>query len=245
MDPQMLKDIETILKLLNLADEGKNDKANERDVAFRKAQKLMEKWGLQDADVYRHGKMTGAAPDIFVTIIVELRGVRKDKLEHLLAHYVAEAFDGQAIGGYEDGKPCVRIYATKLEAEIIVFIFKRLRRSVSKMADLYMKNNPYLRRIEKDSYRLGLIRTLGARLKALYKAREEGMDSECRALIVVKKGDINKYIKKDLGGGSIRQTGVSIHGSKESYERGRADGHNVNIAGPGEAKAPPQRIAQS
>lgn len=239
MDQEMQKDIDRVLKCLALSAEENNGTDGERESAKRMAEKIMAKWGLQYADIYRQGK-SEVRETIYVKLVVELRGTRKDKLEHLLASFVAKAFDGDAIGSRrgEDGKPIVYICATKLEAEIIVFIFKHLRRSVSKMTDQYGKSNPYASRGDKDAYRLGLIRTLGKRLEDMYKQRNLTMNEECRALILVKKDDVAEFIKNAFGGGRMIKTkGIQVNGSHASYRSGLNDGHKINISSPGESKA--------
>lgn len=246
MDPEKQRDLEKILKCLALSAEEGNGTHGERDTARKMAEKIMAKWGLEYADIYRHGKAEERQA-IFVKVEVELRGNRKDKLEHFLAASVARAFDGDAIGSvrWSDGKPIVYICATKLEAEIIIFIFKSLRRTVSKMADMYAKSNPYSTRGDKDAYRLGLIKTLAQRLSDMYKRRNAAMDEECRALILVKKDDIQKFVASAFTDGRVKTKPLSVSGSREAFRAGLADGHKVNIASPGESKARERITASS
>jgi hypothetical protein len=99
--------------------------------------------------------------------------------------------------------------------------------------------NPYLGRkitekyIEeaRRNYCFGLVQTISERLEELYKKKEEFIPSDCRALVVVRKSDLEDYLKKMFP--NLRHLRASsLKGDVGAYKRGLADGKDVNLSRP-------------
>jgi hypothetical protein len=76
-----------------------------------------------------------------------------------------------------------------------------------------------------------MVATISNRLVALYKKRDEVMDSDCRAMVLVKTDGLKDYIKNQFPSLSTIKS-KPLRGSSESYSRGRMDGEKVGLNRP-------------
>ena len=212
--------VERVMKLLALGDADKNDNPHERENAQRLAAKLMAEYSLDFIDLKTHSKKE----DLFARFDVPGAEGVKVNWEFSLAGSVAKVFDCNLVGSHLKGWDLC-FMGTKSDLEIAVFFFKYLRRTVGRMAEV-----KYSKIQERNNYAFGMTITLKDRLDDLFKRRDEFIPSDCRDLMVLKKDDLQKFQKEQFP--RTHQTHFSIGKDAASYNRGREDGHRVNLSRP-------------
>lgn len=235
--------ISKIMKLMELGNEEKNTNAHERESASRMAAKLMADYSIDFIDL-KNNKIKDNDP--FVTITIDGSAEQRVDFEGSLAHNIAKAFDCKMVNqtGYDHIWRLIFV-GSKHDLEIAVYFFKFLRRTLYAMSSLNVTReslkqaNPYLGRkitekyIEeaRRNYCFGLVQTISERLEELYKKKEEFIPSDCRALVVVRKSDLEDYLKKMFP--NLRHLRASsLKGDVGAYKRGLADGKDVNLSRP-------------
>lgn len=80
---------------------------------------------------------------------------------------------------------------------------------------------------ERNSYAHGMVRTIGMRLRELYKKVEEIIPSDCKALVVVKKEKVSKFLRKEFPSSRpMRQNKSNFN----SFSQGMKDGKNLDLS---------------
>ena len=223
-----------IMKLLELGDDERNSNPNERQNALELAAKLMLEHALEFTDLYE----STPKDKLFVQVDVPgMAGDHKLLWESVLAGRIAVAFDVQVVncqGMF--GQPFkVAFLGTKSDTDITVFFFTYLRRTVGVMG---RRSFPKQVKVQ-ENYCLGLVLTLGERLAQMFAKREEFMSSDSRALMVVKKDGLEEFVKTQFPRLS-KSRNIQIKGDIKAFNKGKADGHTVNLRTPiaGEATKP-------
>lgn len=213
--------VDRVMKLLALGDEEKNSNPHERETAQRMAAKLMAEYSLDFVDLKKNAKRD---ENVFARFDVEGAEEVKVNWEFCLSGAVAKVFDCTVIGKSDNvWKLC--FMGTKSDLEIAVFFFKYLRRTVGVMSE-----RRYRLQREQANYAFGMVLTLQERLEELFKKREEFIPSDCKALMVIKKDDLQKFVKQEFP--NIRHSHFNIGKDAASYRQGRNDGHKVNLSRP-------------
>lgn len=237
--------ITKIMKLMELGNEEKNSNAHEREAAMKMAAKLMADYAIDFVDL----KNNKPKDDAFITLDVEGSSEIKVDYEAQLANAIAYAFDCKLVNSY-DYKEFQRIWklvflGSKHDIEIVVYFFKFLRRTLGVMAtknvtkESIKASDPYkARRITtqyieqaRRNYCFGMVRTIDERLKELYAKREEFVPSDCKALMVVKKDDLDKFMREKFPNLHYSRPTL-LKGDMNAFHKGRDDGHKVNLSRP-------------
>jgi cyanate lyase len=228
--------IAKIMKLMELSNEDKNGNPNEREQAAKKAAELMAKWAIDFADL----RTQKPSENVFVTIMVDGSESSKVDFESSMAYTIAQAFDCKMINTYREGPWKIAFVGSKHDLDIAIYFFKFLRRTMYAMA---IKNvtketvKPAYGRTRvnvlqaRRNYCFGLVQTIFERLKDLYMKREEFIPSDSKALMVVKKGDLQNYFKQQFPD-AISGKATSLKGDIGAYYRGKQDGQKVSLNRP-------------
>jgi hypothetical protein len=187
--------IDKIRKLLALSE---SPVENEAAVAAEKARELLSKYNLGMADL----SITELKKRLEVTErVVEDKKVLQDWVQNLLAH-VSEAFDCECVLNTKAGRKNRIIFIGSSEDSLVaVYIFQYLRQTLRTMArnnvKEFRKQHPEWTFMQlKRSYLEGATHRIGERLRAGAAVCHEEEKNVCSALIVVKTGEIKKYIEE-------------------------------------------------
>jgi hypothetical protein len=223
MDAKTQDMVAKILKLLELGDADKNSNPHEREMAQKKAAQLMAEYSLSFVDL-REGKPRA---DSFTRIDIDGSEEKMVHWEGTLAHCIGRVFDCRVIslGGNRSYDPWkLAFLGAKTDIEIAIFFFKYLRRTVGVMSESISDRVKV-----QDSYAMGMVTTIDTRLEELFKKRDEFIPSDCKALVIQKKDDVNKFTESQFKHlRPIRHETIHDH----NYEKGRADGQRVNLSRP-------------
>lgn len=241
--------IDKIIKLMELGNEEKNTNPHERDSAMKMAAKLMADYSIDYVDL----KNNKPKDDTFITLDVEGSSEQKVDYEASLANTIAKAFDCKLVNTYNYGEgdqQYTRIWrmcfiGSKHDVEIVVYFFKFLRRTLGTMSiknvtkDSIKEANPYLGRkvtaayVEqaRRNYCFGMVNTIDERLQELYMKREEFIPSDCKAVMVVKKDAVERFMHDKFP--NLRYgKAMTLKGDMNSFHRGKTDGQKVNLSRP-------------
>ncbi len=213
--------IDRVMKLLALGDADKNNNPHERETAQRMAAKLMAEFSIDFVDLKANAKKD---ENVFARFDVEGAEGIKVNWEFSLAGAVAKVFDSKVIGSHQQSWQLC-FMGTKSDLEISIFFFKYLRRTVGVMSE---RRYPHIQ--ERNNYAFGMVITLQERLEELFAKREEFIPSDCKALMVIKKDDLQKYVKEQFP--NIRHSSFSFGANSDSYRNGRTDGKKINLSRP-------------
>jgi hypothetical protein len=211
--------IDKIMKLLEL---GKDERGHEgeRNSANDMAARLMAKHAIDFTDL-RSSKPKSC---VFEKQVIDPMDEVFCQWEAVLADGIARAFDCKAVHSRHPVWT-INFLGTKTDLEIVIFFYRHLRRTVGRKAELGYKGKR-----DQETYAHGMVATINSRLDDLYKRREQVMESDCRALIIVKKDDLKLFIKDQFPALSkIRPQKLS---NGAAYAHGKADGQNVGLARP-------------
>lgn len=210
--------INKILKLLELGKEETNENRHQRDAANAKAAELMAKHSIDFADL-RTGKSVNG---IFSQFDLVLDGDPVD-WQGSLANSIAEAFDVRVV---QRNNPWTLMYCgTKIDMEIAVFFFKHLRRAVG-----LRSSRSFPKKADQKNFAFGMITEIDRRLRDLYQKRNEALQSDGRALMVVKTDALEKFVKEKFP--KLTHKKVNLTGSREAHNAGIQAGKEVNLSRP-------------
>ena len=205
------------LKLQKLLALSASDNEAEAELAIAKCQELMEKYGIRTIDVNEETNETDIS-----TMSVPGFTKRHVAWESKLGTVIAECFDGiVVIQRRQDGWNLMFI-ASKSEMPIIIDLYKRLRRTISKLGSMYAKKHKGHNVSLKKSYAFGMIETIYKRLKVLYKDTPD-----TTALVVVKEQAIQDKLHELFG--ALRQYKTTPPKNAEAYLKGVHDGEKINL----------------
>ena len=232
------KVIDKIRKLLALA---QSPNENEAAIAAAKAQELMAEYEFTEVDLI-HREINEQKFD------TGRLAIPKWKMD--LARFIASAYGCRWYynTGYcfDRGLPDelksngqITFYGPELDVEIALYVYEFCSKTVERMTVEYMKStktskpNTGQRVKERNSYQLGLARSLGKkiddfagenRIKNETKSNQQGMTG--KDLMIIKRDALKKYadsLSLKSGGGSKQTL------SSEGYNQGQQDGKNIQI----------------
>lgn len=221
MDAEKLVMIEKILKMLELGKDGNGAYTPEQEAANTMAAKMMAKYSIDFADL-RNGRPKNHS---FEQSNVDGLDETFCAWEGSLAGAIAKAFDCQVVLSKEPSF-IMRFCGTKNDLEISVFFYRHLRRTVGRKSEMAHKG-----RKNQETFAFGMVTTISERLMDLYKRRDEVMDGDCRAMVLVKKDGLQDFVKDrfpNLRYGSPHR----LSGSSEAYNGGKEAGRTVNLSRP-------------
>jgi hypothetical protein len=246
MDQQKQDIVNRIMKLLELGNEEKNSNPHERELAQKKAAKLMAEHAIDFADL-RTGK-----PKANSFIRFDVDGSEETHIiwEDCLAAALSHVFDCQIVNTWKTyfdeeterfkKKWILSFVGAKYDIDIVVFFFKYLRRCVGRMSEVNVKMENLSESITKSKYQLnlaqanycfGMIRTIDVRLQELYKKREEYFSADTKALMIVKKDALEDYLKS-IFPNLKKNKPITLKGDLSQYRKGQDDGKKVNLSRP-------------
>lgn len=205
-------------KLTKLLALSSSTNAAEAALAMEKCQELMQKYNIRTVDVDEVNR-TADVKDSAVEGYTD----KHEQWESKLGAIIASCLDGVAVINLHprnNAKWQLIFVAGTSEQEIIVDLFKRLRRSISIMAREYST-----RKRERDAYITGMSVTIHERLKKIYA---QNIEVECRDLVIIKKDAVQNRLKEMFGQlqrHKYRQTQID----RTAYLRGIQDGHKVRL----------------
>ncbi len=214
---------------------------NEASNAMRKAEELMAKYNLRTADVAADGSGAHVRDQEIIGSTLQ-----KSQWESNLAWNIAQCFDGEAIlsniyndNNIQSGWKMTFIAGTS-DLAIIIDLYERLRKTIPRMSDAYLKeqrrlgNHTHAKSLH-NSYRQGLVATINDRLSKLQANTRPAPDTPVspggltgKALMVVKGKAIDQRLKKLFPRVSRTRIPSSVSNSG-AFNRGKADGHNVSL----------------
>lgn len=189
----------------------------EADSAMKKCQILMEEWGIRTIDVDEETNEANIK-----TAKVDGYTKKHRAWESKLAAIIADAFDAEAIIQRRQSGWNIMFIAGASERDIIVDLYKRLRRIISQMAKEYCRTNIGHNVSLQKSYAFGMINTIHTRLCTIYKDTPE-----TTALVLVKKDAIVNEVQRmfpDLG-----KSKPTPPKNREAYMQGKEDGKKVRL----------------
>jgi len=189
----------------------------EAEAAMKKAQILMSAWGIRTIDVDEETHEVGIA-----TECVEGYTKKHRAWESKLAAAISSIFDAEAVIQRRVDGWNIMFIATISERAIVVDLYKRLRRIISKMSKQYAKDNKGNRVMLQKAYAFGMINTIYERLLQIHSEAVEE-----RGLILVKKDAIENKIKEVFG--SLGKVSITPPKDRMAYIQGEADGKKVNL----------------
>ena len=190
---------------------------HEAQSAMRKVEQLMKEHNIREIDVNVEDNTADVTSG-------EVDGMtsRHRNWESRLASAIAFAFDGEVVI-YKLPETWKLIFvAAKTENEIIINLYKKLRRIISIMANKYAKETEGNTVRLRNSYCNGMITTVSGRLNKIYK---EVVSTT--ALVVVKKEAIDQKMFDMFG--TIRKHKAKVTADKDAYQQGKRDGSTVGL----------------
>ena len=216
-------------KLLALAG---SDNEHEAKLALSRAEALMRAYRLNLADVALDGS------DAHVDdLVVEARSRALPHWEIVLADEVADAFDGRVlilkspVHGRGDR---LHFIAGQTDLIVIVDLFERLRQAVARQSAHYVKwHESWDSRLAGQSYRAGMLKTIGERLRALKaNSRPDGEAKpgslSGKELIQVKCEAVDRRLAELYPKTGSFKTRLRM-GDDSAYEHGRRDGGKLSL----------------
>ena len=230
--------IAKIMKLMELGNAEQNSNPHERNAAMKMAAKLMADYSIDFIDL-KNNKPKGEA---FVTMEVDGSVDVRVDYEGALAQAIVRAFDCKMIHSNHNHYWQMIFVGSKHDIEIAVYFFKFLRRTLYAMANKNVTKESltpcllgkitaaYLREAKRN-YCFGMVETINDRLQELYIKREEFIPSNCKALVIVRKDDLEKFYQEKFPN-SHKLRGRALRGDMNAYHKGGEDGHSVNLSRP-------------
>jgi hypothetical protein len=221
MDDEKLAAMNKIMKLLELGKDANGAYGPEQEAANTMAAKLMAKWAVDFTDL----RGMDAKSNVFEKHKIDPLDCVYCDWEATLANAIGTAFDVRVINARQ---PVwyLNFLGTKTDLEIAIFFYRHLRRTVCRKSETEFK-----RKADQETYAFGMVRTIASRLTDLYKRRQEVMESDCRAMVIVKQDGLQDFVKDQFP--VIRQgRSTKLKGSSAAYAQGQADGHKVGLNRP-------------
>ncbi|RLI66830.1 MAG: hypothetical protein DRO67_00205 [Candidatus Asgardarchaeum californiense] len=189
----------------------------EASLAMQKCNELMEKYQIRTIDVNEETHEVGIK-----TSRVQGYTKRHATWESKLAASICSCFDAEAIIHRKKDSWGIVFISSLSEHEIIVDLFKRLRRTISKLSKSYADNNVGNSLSLQKSYAFGMIDTIHGRLMTIYSNLPETTE-----LVVFKKEAINNKIQDMFG--TISRQRIAPPTNRDAFIKGARDGRSVNI----------------
>ena len=214
--------VEKIRKLLAL---GQSPNENEAKLAIERAQQLLLKYNLTISDV------KAIADDVKENVVES--GKRSQTWKNMLINIIAKYNYGEFLIYNGGGSYKYVIIAKEVNSIVIHNMYEYLVETIDRLAKTY----PVKGIKAKNSYRLGLVSGLRARLEVLKSERENnGVNfedgSQITALVVrdMEKQErqlVQNYIDDKIKG--VKQRKVKNHMNVSDYIAGNADSAKINL----------------
>lgn len=210
--------IRKIKALLRLA--GDKLDSPEAKLAMQRAGEMMGKYGLEASEIKetRGEKLKKESLNIYIKAYIVWEGQ--------LIMAICETFDCKVIRLPMGNETFIwYIIGYKGDVEIVTWFFKYLRIVISKMSE-----KKYKKVRDRRDYCLGATASVAARLKEMYKAREQAMAPDTKDLVLYKKQEVNKEFDK-----MFPKTTKITHRQQHNFtalDKGHIDGKHVSLSKP-------------
>lgn len=193
----------------------------EAKAAMDKARELMRKYNIREVDIPRDDD---GGTDFIKTETVDGYTARHAAWESQLAAAICHCFDVECVIQRRPGKWNLMFIGTDSECTIVTDLYKRLRRTISKMSVAYARSTDgNYARLHK-SYAFGMIKTVRDRLVKIYMELPTSTD-----LVLVKKEAIANKMQ-ELFGGNLRKRKSAQPRDAQAYAQGVEDGKHVSLS---------------
>lgn len=214
--------IRKIKSLLELAANDPN--SNESKIATKKAGQLMAQYNIKyiKEDTENNNKVVEVSSPMYME--------RNIVWEHSLITIIAEVFDCKAIKtsiNFErkNKKFSFKIIGFAADVDLCQWYFKYLRTIISKKGEDNFKKIK-----ERKSYQMGMVLSIGKRLKDIISERGKHTDASTKDLVLTKKYDVQKMYEQ-----LYPKSKKAYNKSKidyNSYHKGISDGQKISLSKP-------------
>ena len=218
--------LERYRKMLALASD--DPKSPESQTAFKMAGEFAAKHGLSEADLDVEGHLTD---DMIEEVKLDIWDRNTMYWDSQLALAICEAFDCAVCRTANTNNPnaykAYKILGGKTDVSLATWYWKFLKIRIARQAEVEY----HLVRDQKECA-MGIVYAVGIRLKEMYEAKEEMMTPDTKALVVVKKADLEKAKKEHwprLSGGVSFQNNQATPGA---FRKGMKIGENMGLSQP-------------
>ena len=221
----------TIAKLINLAN---NDGAteNEARVAMDRAQRLMSKYQLDQADILRQKIQTGVHVEAVEESAQCFYTGKLENWEHRLGWGIGPIFECYAIRCHEyyDWKLDIKsrnmnFIGLPNDLSLVLYFFDYIQNEVARHMELaYPKEGQKVR----NSFALGMVTRILERLREFYTRYQKEMASNCTDIVIYKKDAVDKK-RQELYPKTTKSRLNSRPLSKE-FLKGRSAGEHVHLS---------------
>lgn len=228
---ELFKKVKKLLKLAESANE------HEAALAASRAADILEKYNLDMAGMDMEHDEIGENG-------VKLKSTKPAGwMESLLFTVAATYFCSTIV----HGKGQYTIVGSKADIEVARYTFDYLYGMVDRLADAYMEEKAEdwsegrwnqdgeTKKKVRYAYSRGVVNTVRSKLFEIQENRKDDRSDKgqkCRDLVVVKDGEIRKYVDCKWGKLRTKKTSKTV-GSKSAFESGKVDGKKVNISSGG------------
>ena len=228
---ELFKKVKKLLKLAESANE------HEAALAASRAADILEKYNLDMAEMETE-------PDEVDENGVAMKSSKPAAwMESLLFTVVGTYFCRSIV----HGKGRYTIVGSKADVEVARYTFDYLYGMVDRLADAYIAERAddwasgrwnlegETKKKVRYAYSRGVVNTVRAKLFEIQRNRKDDQSDKgqkCRDLVVVKNGEIKKYIDDKWGKLTTKKTSKTV-GSRAAFENGKVDGKRVNISSGG------------
>ncbi len=190
----------------------------EAEAAMKKCRGLMSAWGIRTIDVDEQSNTVGIA-----TAAVPGQTKKHRVWESFLAGSISGCFDAECVIQRSKVGWNVLFISTISEQDIIVDLYKRLRRIISHMSKKYAcETDGHAAKLQK-AYAFGMIETINGRLITIYKDAPS-----TTALVVIKEEAIAEKMNDMFG--SMRRHKTTPPSDEIAYVMGIEDGKHVPLS---------------
>ena len=214
-------------KLLALAT---SPNEHEAQLAMEKATSIMEKYSLSMLDIPENGSPMTQEEALMKGMCNEVvGGMGKFQMwESVLAAGISKAFDCITLNRkYQGawGEWGIIFIGQKGDVEIAKWLHLYVRRSVGKISKIEVPREGK----DRESFKQGMVTKIAQRLADMYQRRNE--ISTCKALIVVKKDTVEKYLKQEFPNVTTGRPWKTT-GSRDAWMRGAEAGSKLSLNKP-------------
>ena len=228
---ELFKKVKKLLKLAESANE------HEASLAASRASDILEKYNLDMAGMeMEHDEVDENG--------VTMKSSKPAAWMEALLFTVVETYFCRSI---IHGKGRYTIVGTKADVEVARYTFDYLYGIIDRLADAYIaeraedwaggrwNSGGETKKKVRYAYSRGVVKTVNSRLFEIQDNRKRDLSDKgqkCRDLVVVKNGEIRKYIDSKWGKMKTKSAGTTV-GSRSAFENGKVDGKRVNVSSGG------------
>lgn len=214
-----------IRKIKSLLELAANDpESNESKIAGKKAGQLMAQYNIKyiEEDTKNDNKVVKVTSTVYME--------RNIVWEHALITTIAEVFDCKAIKttitfGAKQKRFSFNIIGFAADTDLCQWYFKYLRTIISKHGE-----DKFRKIKERKSYQMGMVASIGKRLREIMVEREKHTDASTKDLVLTKKYDVQKAYEQMYP--KVKKATNRSKIDYDSYAKGVNDGQKISLSRP-------------